>query len=430
MLWLVVGAALSFTPALLADPPNLMPALAPNSKVAQAVALLGKGQLKQADALFKQVTESEPGYLDASLGRAQIAISEQQLDQADRIVTSVLKHQDNLAEAHNMKGLVLLLRKNTDGARHEFARAIELDPRYVTPRLYLAVLARVSGDYPTAAAQYKQLTVVAPHLPAGYLGQAEAQMLMGHQGDAIKVLESWKTADPQTLTPYQVLANVDITNRKPQDAIKQLQAALVKSPHDSGTLTILATAYMDAGDRGSAAAQYQAALAANGSNTDAAMRLGELEAGTGQTDKAISHFRLVLTIDPNNVIASNNIAFLLAEEGKNLDEALRLSQIAVKRSPKYADARDTLGWVLYQRGQYAQAVVTLKEAKALAPTNGTVAAHLGLAYAKAGQKQEALGELKRALSSGGTGSSRPEVERVVAQLSTNHPGSNTSTKTP
>lgn len=413
----VLGCILSSSIALNADPVILIKPLRPNKKIDQAVDLLGKGDLKQADALFSQITESDPAYLEATLGRAQIAITDKQLDQADRMVTEVLKTQEKLPEAHNMKGLVLILRNDPEGARREFSRAIELRPDYVTPRLYLAVLARVDHDYAGAVSEYKALTAVAPRLAAGYLGQAESQMLLGHQDDAIKVLEAWKSADPKSLLPFQVLANIDLANRKPQDAIRQLQAALVKSPHDSATLTILGTAYADAGDTRSATANYQAALSANPANTDAALRLGELEAGAGQTDKALAHFKLVLQADPNNTIACNNIAWLLAEQGKDLNEALRYAQLATKRDPKYADAHDTLGWVHYRRKEYPQAVTALQQAKVLAPSSNDVAAHLGLAYAKTGQKKAALAELQRALNSGNNVSNRPEVERMAAELS-------------
>jgi tetratricopeptide (TPR) repeat protein len=310
-----------------------------------------------------------------------------------------------------------MLQKHPEKARREFSRAVELRPRYVTPRIYLAALARFGGDYPKAAAEYKALTDVAPRLPAGYIGQAESQMLLGHQADALNILEGWKAADRASLLPYQVLANVYLANREPQKAIQQLQAALAKSPHDSPTLTVLGTAYAAAGDTRSATAQYEAALAANSANTDAAIRLGGLEAGAGQTDRALAHFRGALKADPDNVVACNNIAWLLADQGKDLDEALRLAEFATKRDPKYADGRDTLGWVRYRRGEYAQAVTALKGAKVLAPSSTDIAAHLGLAYAKTGHKQEALVELKRALASGSRVSNRPELERVVTELS-------------
>ena len=281
------------------------------------------------------------------------------------------------------------------------------------------MLARFSGDYAKAAAEYKALTEVAPRLPAGYLGQAESQMLLGHEAEAIRILEGWKAADTKSLLPYQVLANVYIADREPRKAVPQLQAALARSPHDSATLTVLGTAYAAAGDAKSATAQYEEALAANSANADAAIRLGGREAGAGQTDRALAHFRSALKADPNNVVACNNIAWLLATQGKDLDEALRLAELAAKRDPNYADGHDTLGWVRYRRGEYVPAVTALKEAKALAPSSTDIAAHLGLAYAKTGHKQEALAELKRALAPGNKVSDRPELERVVAQLSAN-----------
>ena len=113
----------------------------------------------------------------------------------------------------------------------------------------------------------------------------------------------------------------------------------------------------------------------------------------------------------------NNAAWLLATQGKDLNEALRLAQAAVKREAGYVDGQDTLGWVRYCRGEYAQAIAVLRTAKSLAPTRGDVAAHLGMAYAKAGRKTEAVAELKRALSSGTELSNRKEIEQLIQTLS-------------
>jgi len=407
---------------LLASTLAVPPSRQPNPDVSKGLQLLGEGKLQEADALFQKAIEGDPGQLHAALARAQIALTQHQLDKADQMVSSVLKNEDTLPEAHNMKGVVLMLRKNNEGARHEFMRAIELQPLYVTPRLYLAAISLTSGNYSRAADDYKSLIKVAPKMPTGYLGEAESLTMMHREADALGVLEAWKAADPNTLTPYRVLASVYISDHKPQEAIHQLQAALAKAPKDSASLADLGAAYASSGDIRSATAQYQAALAANGANTEAALGLGILEAGSGQTDPALAHFRTVLQADPNNAVACNDIAWILAEQGKDLDEALRLSERAVKLRPKYADAYDTLGWVHYHRGEYVPAVTALKQAKALAPTSTDVAAHLGLAYAKTGQKHEALSELHRALDSGSKISNRPELEQLAAQLSAQSPG--------
>ena len=96
----------------------------------------------------------------------------------------------------------------------------------------------------------------------------------------------------------------------------------------------------------------------------------------------------------------NNVAWLLAERREALDEALKLAKLAAGVGPDYVNAQDTLGWVHYQRGEYPAAIAVLERAKVTAPTRADIAAHLGLAYVKAGRKAEAFAELQRALKDG------------------------------
>jgi tetratricopeptide (TPR) repeat protein len=223
----------------------------------------------------------------------------------------------------------------------------------------------------------------APALPAGYLGQAEAQMMLGNVPEAFRILESWKTVAGSGTAPYHVIANVHLARKEHAEAIQELQAALRKAPGDSLTLTYLGDAYLAAGDQRKAAENYRSALKA----------------------------------DSSNAVANNNLAWALSEQGTELDEALRLSQAATRLDPSYVDAFDTLGWVQFHRGEYTDAVTTLTKAAKLAPDRMDIAAHLGLAYAKAGSKTRALAELRRALAGRAPLANRAELERVVADLS-------------
>ena len=49
-------------------------------------------------------------------------------------------------------------------------------------------------------------------------------------------------------------------------------------------------------------------------------------------------------------MAANNLAFLYADEGGNLDLALQLAQTAKQHLPNSAEVDDTLGWVYYKKG--------------------------------------------------------------------------------
>jgi len=348
----------------------------------KAIEYLGDGNLKQADAVLQDILKEDPTHVYALLARAQVAVAEGRISAADRGVAAVLTRQQQLPEAHNMRGVVLLLQKRTDDAAAAFTRALELQPSYVTPRFYLAAIARSKGDHAGAAREYKALTVAAPRLPAGYLGQAEAHMMLRNAPEAFRILNAWKAVPGSGSTPYQVVANLYLTRNDPARAIQELQSSLAKSPGDSASLTYLGDAYVSAKD----------------------------------TTKAMESYRLAVKADPRNAVATNNLAWVLAEQGQDLNEPLRLAETAVAMEPAYVDAHDTLGWVLYKRAEYDRSVVALSKARKLAPTRMDIAAHLGLAYAKAGSRQQALTELRAALASKPPLPNRVELERVVKEL--------------
>ena len=220
-----------------ADKFRLWSTYQPTGKFAEALVALQESKVKEADALFRAVLEKDPDMAYAALGRAQIAITQENLDAAEAAVTAVPKKQPSMSEAHNMKGLVLMLRKKPVPARAEFTEAIRLAPSYVTPRLYMAAMSRADGNFSQALRDYQGLTRIAPGLAAGYIGQAEAHMMLGKPADAFKVLESWKQASPKALMPYQVIGALHVANGAPRKAIDELQAALRLNSSDAATMT-------------------------------------------------------------------------------------------------------------------------------------------------------------------------------------------------
>ncbi len=130
--------------------------------------------------------------------------------------------------------------------------------------------------------------------------------------------------------------------------------------------------------------------------------LGMLEDGRNNTTQAENHYRKALEITPNTPIASNNLAWLTVSGGGNLDEALKLAQTAVDRSPNTAGFYDTLGWTYYKKGLYSSAVEQLKRAITLDEADAN----------RNGQKPEAAYRLRLAtalVSAGDKSSARKEV---------------------
>ena len=87
----------------------------------------------------------------------------------------------------------------------------------------------------------------------------------------------------------------------------------------------------------------------------------------------------MLAIDTRSVIAANNLAYMYAETGGNLDRALSLAQTAVEGAPDSAAVQDTLGWVYYQKQLPDLAIRAFEQSVAKDPDNPIYHYHLGLA---------------------------------------------------
>jgi uncharacterized protein HemY len=92
----------------------------------------------------------------------------------------------------------------------------------------------------------------------------------------------------------------------------------------------------------------------------------------------------------------NNLAFRLTEEGKELDEALKLAQQVKEQVPDDPAVEDTIGWIFYKKGLYSIAVGHLENAVAKQRT-ARRSYHLAMAYSQSGRRREAEKTLEAAL---------------------------------
>ncbi len=105
-----------------------------------------------------------------------------------------------------------------------------------------------------------------------------------------------------------------------------------------------------------------------------------------------------MTIDSENPLASNNLAYLLLEHGGSPTVALTLAQTARKGLPKLPNAEDTLGWAYYNNGGYSVAAPLLEDAVKATPSNQTYRYHLGLTYQKLNDPAKAKAEFEKAIN--------------------------------
>jgi tetratricopeptide (TPR) repeat protein len=185
-----------------------------------------------------------------------------------------------------------------------------------------------------------------------------------------------------------------------------------------------------------AVATYESALEQNPKSASLHLLLGSLLEAAGRQEEAMLHYEAAIEIDPGFAIAKNNLAYLMAERGQDLDRALDLAQEAKADLPDNPNAADTLGWVLYKKKVPAAAIGYLREAVGgLAPEDPSlplVRHHLALAYEANEQPEQAIEALEKAVaeldSKRGAADSQPRpdppwAEPIRAQLHRLRPAS-------
>jgi tetratricopeptide (TPR) repeat protein len=112
----------------------------------------------------------------------------------------------------------------------------------------------------------------------------------------------------------------------------------------------------------------------------------------GNRPEALRAYRATLEIDADNAVAMNNLAFLLAEGGSELDEALQLATRAMALAPDSGQTIDTAGWVRLKRGENDAAIALFSQAVAKDPSDEDFRNHLLMALERKGDHTGILGE--------------------------------------
>ena len=115
----------------------------------------------------------------------------------------------------------------------------------------------------------------------------------------------------------------------------------------------------------------------------------------GQFEKAEQLFMKCLDIDPQHAEAYNYLAYMWAEKGVKLDQALDYIRRALKLNPKSGAFIDTLGWIYYMNGQYKEALEQINYAAEIIPDDPTIVDHLGDVLYKLGGEKQALPHWER-----------------------------------
>ena len=297
------------------------------AQVAMATLATARGRNDQAVTIARQAVESSPGSGAARLALANAQLASGNVDGADATLRPVIAAAPNSPEVLILRGRVQMRKGENEGARASFTKALELQPGL--PDALMPLLSMDLAEKKPAQAAHRLET----QLAAGS-GSARLQVLAGRTyaatGDLAKSEAALRKAielDPSLMEAYHVLGQIFVRQKKLGEAIVAYEARIAERPDDVGAHTMI----------------------------------GMLALVQGKSTEARARFEKVLAIDSRAPVASNNLAYMDAEAGTNLDIALNRAQTAKAALPDDPDVNDTLGWVYVKRGLPALAVTPLRE---------------------------------------------------------------------
>src|SRR2546423_1386105 len=127
------------------------------------------------------------------------------------------------------------------------------------------------------------------------------------------------------------------------------------------------------------------------------MQIGMIQNEITNYVAAREAYEKLLALNPRFTPALNNLANLCYERFDQLDKAYEYARRAREFLPNDPFVADTVGWLLYQKGDYGHALSPIQEAAAKLPEEPEVQFHLGMTYYMLDQVESARAPLQRAL---------------------------------
>jgi tetratricopeptide (TPR) repeat protein len=355
-----------------------------------------RGDLDGAAALYRKSVAAERRDTETWKRLAELEESRRHFDEARRAWEGLIRQDSDDPDALVALGRLSLRTGDVPRARAFFDQAIHVSPDDAEARVRVAFAwldARRTADA-LAVVDAGSRTRPDPRLlyVRGLALREERRL-----DEAAAAFAAVSSSDPEVeLAAVAARASVLAQAGKSGEALALLDEALVVHPTDLRLITARGSVLEKAGRPAEAVAWLEGALARQPRADRLRFALGVAQERAGDRAAALATMQSILERSPDDAEAMNFVGYSWAEKGERLDEAEKLVRRAVELDPDNGSYLDSLGWVLFQRGDLPGAVSTLERAEALAGPEPTILEHLGDAYRRSGRDADAGAAWRRA----------------------------------
>lgn len=243
-----------------------------------------------------------------------------------------------------------------------------------------------------------------PQVPMLY---AQYLLSKNMEQEAVPVLEQVVDLDPTNKAARLMLVDAAVKKEDYKQIIKVCEPGIEATPDALPLYYYLAIAYHQAEQTDSVLSVCGRALEHITPDTrkelisDFYSIMGDIYHTKKQMSEAYAAYDSALVYNPSNIGALNNYAYYLSVERRDLDKAEEMSYKTVKAEPNNSTYLDTYAWILFEKGNYAEARIYIDNAmKSDGEKSDVIVEHCGDIYFMTGDVEGALKYWKQALEMG------------------------------
>ncbi len=362
-----------------------------------ARALVAKGDLDAARLQLEEAIKIRADFLAARELLGRIYLVKGDTGRALKTADDILVLDRTNLQGHLIRSSALLSMSEKDKAHQELDYISKTYPQSVEARYQVGFMSYQEKDFKKAEQIFGDLYKANPGNGRALAGLTEALAGQHRMPEAIAIVKVALARDPQRRELNLFLANLEMRSERYDDAIAIYKSVLEKEPRSTQLLFMLGRAQQFKGDTNASIESFRRCSQEAPNDTSCLIELAVAMEGTGKRDQAKPIYEQILKIQPDQPIALNNLAYIKAEEGVDLDQALTMAQRAVQKVPASLDMADTLGWVYIKKNLSEDAIRVFRDLVQKDPNKAAFHYHYGMALLQKGDKPSARKELETAL---------------------------------
>jgi tetratricopeptide (TPR) repeat protein len=379
-----------------------------------------RGEWEQARQQFAKAIELRPDYVMARLALAQLQVTRGEFDAALKTAEAILAIDRGNINARLVESAALMGQKKFTDSRAMLDAMLKVNPGSPDVLFQLGVVNLAENKFKEAEDAFRRAYQLNPANSRGLMGIVETNMAQNKTDEALKILQTESDKAPNRLDLLLAMGNTAVRAGKYDLAVQtfnKVLASLDKGSKAQGDLYLrIGETYRRKGDLNGAVQALQKARETLPDNIVVLSTLALVLDGAGRRPEAKLVYEATLKLDPNNAVALNNLAFLLAESNGDLDDALTKAQRAKQLLPNLYEISDTLGWIYLKKNLADQAIDVFKDLVVKQPNHSTYHYHLGMAYAQKGDKSKAVEQLKEALKYNPAKEEKDKIQQLITRL--------------